>query len=192
MKLIKIITLTMSALFLLSCSDNKQTNNKPKNVPEEKPEYEMLRPLKCINFFGAEMYGTIEEIVDKIDKTDAVVIKDTCSLFDVYGDEKRFYVLAEFYGVLCGLNIHYSTSKNVVKELIFLTSDDSYETYKTWHDEIFKYYEKLRPVYDDFEEYCWYIDDEGEERCRWHLIDYYIVLRRLHIDEGGRTVYFSL
>lgn len=166
MNIVKILAI-IGLIGLVSCDNYPKAfnNTATKTVICNKPD-------KCIDFFSVDMYGDFKSLLDSLEKK---------KIIKVERDSTDFAVV-DFCGIEWGFNAHYKWHDDsyVVAGIYMLTDDYSEEVIDTTYKRLFDYYGEP------------YVYDTCEETSIWYKSNYSVVSRYLHVEEGGRTIYFYL
>lgn len=173
---------------LISCNHIPNTTNKPVDKPQQvtQTKQDIIKPEKYIDFFGVGMCGDFNKLLDSIDKTGVVKV-DRGRTYEtemkvepdtIYYD----FAIGEFCGCKWGLNVKSIVCKGnkIVTSIHMLTSEESQEIIDSTYNRLCDYYGEP------------YDHDIYENRDVWYMSNYGIVSRYLHVEEGGRTIYFDL
>ena len=172
--------LHISCAILLCCTScRNSTKQENQNV---KADNYQVDSTKSIDFFGERLYGTYEDIINRIYRLPALTpIERRDSIKESNKDILYFSHTVEFCGVPCGMNVRLRKEENAnfsVNEVIFITSQTDKEIIQKFVSEISEQYGT--PESPEHARYDWW----------WH--DQRICARHLHADEGGWTVFFYL
>lgn len=184
MNVIKIIVI-FALVGLASCNHTPKTTNKPIDKPQQvtQTKQDIIKPEKYIDFFGVAMYGDFKSLLDSMEKKNVLKV-DRNNDINVYQCDtlSHSFVVVDFCGVEWGFNVDYKRLDDnlLVTDIIMLTSNESGELINSTYNRLFDYYGEP------------YVNDTYEERSTWFNSNYSVVSRYLHVEEGGRTIYFDL
>lgn len=191
MNRIKHILIICIALILVSCSSNnkrkstlRQVNVLAANdITDIISDSEYLKSSKAIDFFGVQMLGKYDDIVDKIYALPMLsLIERRDKMDNEHNDVMSFSHTVKFCGVPCGMNARCrmnEANEMSIHDLCFITSLTDNEIIHKFVSELTKYYGEPD------------IADNIEDSYHWHLpSDLCIRARHLHAPEGGWTVFF--
>lgn len=184
MNVIKTIVI-FALVGLASCNHTPNTANKSEDKPQQitQQKQEIIKPEKYIDFFGVAMYGDFKSMLDSMEKKNVLKV-DRNNDINVYQCDtlSHSFAVVDFCGAEWGFNVDYKCLDDnlLVTDIIMLTSSVSEELIDSTYKRLFDYYGEP------------YDHDIYENRDRWYMPNYNIVSRYLHVEEGGRTIYFDL
>lgn len=136
----------------------------------------------ALNMFGISLQGENKaEVIDKL-LNQVNIIKLV--------EHSDNVTVVNFNGIECGLNISLDSIPNRVSatSVLLLTSKKDKKTFERLKKGIEQYYGK--PDVEDYEEGGEEFEGRFIGRCNWYR-DCDIVLRHLHVEEGGFGLMFS-